>query len=80
MSSKAAQQQRDELLDSYDVAMVAFNAASSTLIDQLAAKSLPTDEQVVRQENTRAAAVTARRQLWAAPDPKRTGNPILRRS
>jgi hypothetical protein len=69
-----------DLLDSYDAAMVVFNAASATLIDQLAAESLPTDEQMVREQNARAAAVTARRQLLSVYDPPTTGRPILRRS
>ena len=78
MSYAAANQQRNELLHSYEMAMVAFNAASATLIDHLAAKSQPTDEQIVRERNTRAAAVSARRQLWAVSPT--TGHPILQRS
>ncbi len=78
MSYAASNQQRNELLHSYEMAMFAFNAASATLIDHLAAKSQPTDEQILRERNTRAAAVSARRQLWAVPPT--TGHPILQRS
>jgi hypothetical protein len=78
MSYAAANEQRNELLHSFEMAMVAFNAASATLIDHLASKSLPTDEQIVRERNTRAAAVSARRQLWAVSPT--SGHPILQRS
>jgi hypothetical protein len=78
MSYAAANQQRNELRRCYEMAMVAFNAASATLIDHLAAKSLPTDEQIVRERNTRVAAVSALRQLWAVSPT--TGHPILQRS
>jgi len=78
MSYAAESQQRSELLHSYETAIVAFNAASAALIDHLAARSLPTDEQTVRERNTRAAAVAARRRLWAVSPT--TGHPILQRS
>ena len=78
MSYAAANQQRNELLHCYEIAMVAFNAASAALIDHLAAKSQPTEEQIVRESNTRAAAVSARRQLFAMSPT--TGHPILQRS
>jgi hypothetical protein len=78
MSYAAESQQRKELLRRYEVAMIAFNAASATLIDHLAAESLPTDEQIVRERNARAAAVSARRRL-SAMSPT-TGHPILQRS
>jgi hypothetical protein len=51
-----------ELLDNYDAAMVAFNAASAKL------------------REARAAAKSARRELWAVHNPTRTGHPILQRS
>ena len=78
MSYAAENQQRNELRLGYEIAMVAFAAASATLIDHLAARSLPTDEQIVREKNTRAAAVSARRQLLAVSPT--TGHPILQRS
>ena len=78
MSYAAANQQRKELLHSYEMAIVAFNAASATLIDHLAAESLPTNEQLVRESNARAAAVSSRRQLLAMSPT--TGHPILQRS
>jgi len=78
MSYAAANQQRKELLHSYELAIVAFNAASATLVEHLAAQSVPTDEELVRESNTRAAAVAARRQL-SAMSPT-TGHPILQRS
>jgi hypothetical protein len=78
MSYTSASQQRNELLHSYEMAMVAFGAASAILIDHLAAESLPTEEQIVRERNARAAAVSARRQLSAVSPT--CGHPILQRS
>ena len=77
--SQEAKQQRDDLLDSYEAAIVAFNAASSSLILQLAANSRPTDEELASEQDACAAVVTARLELCAAYDPPTSGHPILRR-
>ena len=65
MNDEAATPGEDELFRAYGVAVVEFNAASATLILQLAAKSLPTKEQIAREENARSKVVDTRRKLWA---------------
>jgi len=56
----------DALLDVYEAAVLAFNAASSTLVVHLAARALPADAEIQTEENARADVVAARRQVWAA--------------
>jgi hypothetical protein len=56
----------DDLRGAYANAILAFNAASATLILKFAANVLPTDEQIAAEEKARAAVIAARRDLWAA--------------
>jgi len=65
MRDRTANPQSESLIRAYQVALVAFNAASATLILHLAAASLPTAEEISAEENARAAVVAARRELWA---------------
>ena len=65
MNDHATDSQLDALFQVYRVAVVAFNTASAALMLHLAAKSLPTAQQISAEENARAAVVAARRNLWA---------------
>ena len=57
-----------DLRTSYANAVLAFNAASATLILKFAANLRPADEQIAAEEDARAAVVAARQNLWAAYD------------
>ena len=56
----------NELRGAYARATLAFNAAAATLILAFAANLRPADEQIVAEEESRAAVVTTRRNLWTA--------------
>ena len=55
-----------ELRGAYARATLVFNAASADLILKFAANLRPADEQITAEEESRAAVITARRNLWAA--------------
>ena len=66
MSKKAVNPEVDDLHGVYASAVLAFNASSAALILHLAANSLPSNEQIAAEEESRAAVLAARRKLWAA--------------
>jgi hypothetical protein len=55
-----------DLRGAYARATLAFNEASANLILKFAANLRPADEQIAAEEQSRAAVVTARQNLWAA--------------
>jgi hypothetical protein len=61
--SKAAM---NDLRGEYARATLAFNVAAANLILKFAANLRPADEQIAVEEESRAAVLTARRNLWAA--------------
>ena len=65
MSDDTANLQPEALFRAYRAAVIAFNAASATLILDIAAESLPTAQEISAEENALAAIVAARRNLWA---------------
>jgi uncharacterized membrane-anchored protein YhcB (DUF1043 family) len=52
------------LVRDYQSAVLDFNAASTALIRHLAAESLPGDDLIAAEEDSRAAVVGARQKLW----------------
>jgi hypothetical protein len=66
MKRTSAKADADKLYSAYAKAMVVFNAASASLIVNLAANTRPTDAQIAAEEKARAVVVAARRKLWAA--------------
>ena len=54
----------EALLRGYQVAVLAFNAATATLIHHLAASTLPSDQEISVEEDARATVVAARRRVW----------------
>jgi hypothetical protein len=66
MNKKPADPGLDELRSAYANAVLEFNAASAAMILNLAADRAPTDELIAAEEDSRAAVVAARRELWAA--------------
>jgi hypothetical protein len=65
MSDHTANLQAEALFRAYRAAVIAFNAASATLILDIAAELLPTAQAIAAEENALTAVVAARRNLWA---------------
>jgi hypothetical protein len=65
VNNDTAKPQSAVLLHAYEAAVLAFNVASATLILNLAAESLPSDEAIAEEERARAAVVAARREVWS---------------
>jgi len=52
------------LVREYELALIAFNVAAATLIDRVAAKKRPTEQELLAEKNARAAVVAARQRVW----------------
>jgi len=64
MKENTAMPELEALLRGYQVAVVAFNAATAGMIHHLAASTLPSDQEISAEEDARAAVVAARRGVW----------------
>jgi hypothetical protein len=74
MNKKVEKPGMDELRGTHANAILAFNAASATLILRFAANLPPSDEQIAAEEEARARVVATRRDLWGAQ--RLSGRPI----